>query len=192
MFYKQHGHQGVTFWVRAGAPSHKEQFKAKLKAMSCSFYLHDGMHLKPPQARNVLCILFFPASDSLVSLPKFFGSYPIVHVYWGHPDMSTLLWPHRLQPSRLLCPWDFPSKNTGVVSHFLFQGIQLTQGLNPHILCLLHYRQILYHWATFWRCFLELVLYAVALEQNKISLLHTKIKSGLGIHRVLKKRVFLP
>ena len=24
------------------------------------------------------------------------------------------LWPHGLQPARLLCPWDFPSKNTGV------------------------------------------------------------------------------
>ena len=35
-----------------------------------------------------------------------------------------------------------------------------------------------------------MVLYAVALEQNKISLLHTKIKSGLGIHRVLKFCVY--
>ena len=26
----------------------------------------------------------------------------------------TLLQPHRLQPSRLLCPWDSPGKNTGV------------------------------------------------------------------------------
>ena len=33
------------------------------------------------------------------------------------------LWPHRLQPTRLLCPWDFPGKNTGVGSYFLLQGI---------------------------------------------------------------------
>ena len=33
------------------------------------------------------------------------------------------LWPHGLQPSRLLCPWKFPVKNTGVGSHFLLQGI---------------------------------------------------------------------
>ena len=26
------------------------------------------------------------------------------------------------QPARLLCPWDFPGKNTGVSCHFLFQG----------------------------------------------------------------------
>ena len=37
----------------------------------------------------------------------------------------------------LLCPWDFPGKNTGVGSHFLLQGIFPTQGLNP---CLLHWQ----------------------------------------------------
>ena len=38
-------------------------------------------------------------------------------------------------------PWDFPGKNTGVSSHFLLQGIFLTQGLDPG---LPHYRQRLY------------------------------------------------
>ena len=32
---------------------------------------------------------------------------------------------------RLLCPWNSPSKNTGVGSYFLLQGIFLTQGSNP-------------------------------------------------------------
>ena len=31
-------------------------------------------------------------------------------------------------------PWDFSGKNIGVGCHFIFQGIFLTQGLNPHIL----------------------------------------------------------
>ena len=35
------------------------------------------------------------------------------------------------QRTRLLCPWDSPGKNTGVGSHFLLQGIFLTQGSNP-------------------------------------------------------------
>jgi len=30
--------------------------------------------------------------------------------------------PPRLQLTRLLCPWDFPVKNTEVGCHFLFQG----------------------------------------------------------------------
>ena len=43
-------------------------------------------------------------------------------------------------PARLLCPCDFPGKNTAVGFHFLLQGIFLTQGLN---LGLLHCRQTL-------------------------------------------------
>ena len=39
---------------------------------------------------------------------------------------------------RLLCPWDFPGKNTGVGCHALLQGIFLTQASN---LSLLH-RQV--------------------------------------------------
>ena len=52
------------------------------------------------------------------------------------------LQPHRLQPTRLLCPWDSPSKNTGVGCHSLLQGIFPTLGLN---LSLPYCRQILYH-----------------------------------------------
>ena len=52
--------------------------------------------------------------------------------------MSDSLQPHGLQPARLLCPWNFPGKNTGAGCHFLFQGIVLTQGSN---LCLLHLLQ---------------------------------------------------
>ena len=48
--------------------------------------------------------------------------------------------PHKLQPTRLLCPWHSPGKNTGVRSHSLLQGIFLTQESNPG---LLHCRQIL-------------------------------------------------
>ena len=51
------------------------------------------------------------------------------------------LLPHRLQSIRkFLCPWNFPGKNTGVVCHFLLQGIFLTQGSNPCFLHLLHWQ----------------------------------------------------
>ena len=52
----------------------------------------------------------------------------------------TLLRPHGLQPSRLLCPWDSVGKNTGVGGHFLLQGICLIQGSNLHLLCLLYWQ----------------------------------------------------
>ena len=59
--------------------------------------------------------------------------------------MSNSLPPYGLQPTRLLCPWDSAGKNTGVDFRSLLQGIFPTQGLNPHLLWLLHYRWILYH-----------------------------------------------
>ena len=33
--------------------------------------------------------------------------------------------PHRRQPTRLLCPWAFPGKNTGVGCHFLLQCMKV-------------------------------------------------------------------
>ena len=59
--------------------------------------------------------------------------------------MSNSLWLYGLQPTRLLSPWDFPGKNTGVGCHVLLQRIFPTQGFNLHLLCLLHFMQILYH-----------------------------------------------
>ena len=35
---------------------------------------------------------------------------------------------------QLLCPWDFPGKNTGVSCHLLLQGIFPDQGSNPYFL----------------------------------------------------------
>ena len=63
----------------------------------------------------------------------------------SHSAVSDSLWPHGLYSARLLCPWDFPGKNTGVclVCHFLLHGIFLTKGSNFRLLCLLHFRKIL-------------------------------------------------
>ena len=48
--------------------------------------------------------------------------------------MSDFFHPMDLQPARLLCPWDFPDKSTGVDCPSLLQGIFLTQGSNLHLL----------------------------------------------------------
>ena len=42
--------------------------------------------------------------------------------------------PQRQQTARLLCPWDFPGKNTRTGCHFLCQRIFPTQGSSPHLL----------------------------------------------------------
>ena len=55
---------------------------------------------------------------------------------------------HGLWPARLLCPWNFPGKNTEGGCHFLLQRIFLTQG-RTHVSCISYTgRQILYHCTT--------------------------------------------
>ena len=48
--------------------------------------------------------------------------------------VSDSLWPHGLQPTRLLCPWDFPGKCTGVGCHCLLWShmpyVQKKQNIN--------------------------------------------------------------
>ena len=50
---------------------------------------------------------------------------------WSRLVVSDSLRPHGLYPTRLLHPWDFPGKVTGVGFHFLLQSIFLTQVSNP-------------------------------------------------------------
>ena len=38
-----------------------------------------------------------------------------------------------MEPNRLLCPWNFPGKVTGVACRILLWRIFPTQGLNPHL-----------------------------------------------------------
>ena len=40
---------------------------------------------------------------------------------WSHSVMSDSWQPHGLQPTRLLHPWDFPGKSTGVGCHCLLR-----------------------------------------------------------------------
>ena len=45
--------------------------------------------------------------------------------------MPDSLQPHRLQPIRLLCPWDSPGKDVGVIFHFLLQVRDLSEDCIP-------------------------------------------------------------
>ena len=66
--------------------------------------------------------------------------HSLLYVCWITSVMSHSLQPHGQEPARLLCPWDSSGYNTGVGCHALLQGIFLTQGSNPHLLCLLHWQ----------------------------------------------------
>ena len=58
----------------------------------------------------------------------------------SHSIMSYSLQSYGLYPAGFLCPWDSPGMNTRLGCHFLLQEIFPTQGLNPCILCLLHWQ----------------------------------------------------
>ena len=72
--------------------------------------------------------------------------------------LDQLLQPHRLQLARLLCPWDFPGKNTGLGCPFPSPGDLPDPGTEPaspalqvvsyFASSLLLCRWILHHWAT--------------------------------------------
>ena len=67
--------------------------------------------------------------------------YSIGSVEISNEQQRDSLQPQGLQPTRLLHPWDFPGKSTGVRCHFLLQGIFLNQGSNP---CLPRCKQMPY------------------------------------------------
>ena len=78
------------------------------------------------------------------SVFKLFIRY--VHVYALSPLQSypTLCHPMDSSLPGFCVHGDSPCKNTGVGCHALLQGIFPSQGLNPRLLYLLHFRQILY------------------------------------------------
>ena len=45
---------------------------------------------------------------------------------WSRLVVSNSSWPHGLQPTRLLRPWDFPGKSTGEGCHCLLQHVHTT------------------------------------------------------------------
>ena len=75
-----------------------------------------------------------PNSCLTMACPILLSKSPVVQQFtgWGirklhahilsHSVVSDSLQAHALQPARLLCPWDYPSKSTGVGCHFLLQG----------------------------------------------------------------------
>ena len=92
------------------------------------------------------CLIYECACPWIFS---FFCCIPVIlpsFTYWkegesvSHLVMSDFLQPHGLWPTRLLCPWDSPGRNTWVGCHAILQGIFLTKGSNLYLLCLLHWQ----------------------------------------------------
>ena len=63
----------------------------------------------------------------------------------SHSVVSDSVGPRGLSPTRLLHPWDFPAKNTGVGCHALLQGILPTRDQTQVSFVSCIARQVLYH-----------------------------------------------
>ena len=100
------------------------------------------------QSLNLVLIYISRIYPPFLSLSPALNLLLCVHTHSVTLVVSDSLQPYGLEPSKLLCPWDSPGKHTGVGCHALLRGFLLTQGLNPHPLCLLHCMWLLYHWAT--------------------------------------------
>ena len=59
-----------------------------------------------------------------------------------------LWWLHGLQPTRLLSPWNFPGKKTGVGWHFLLRECSSPRDWTHVYFVSCSGRRLLYHWAT--------------------------------------------
>ena len=71
-------------------------------------------------------------------------------VVWSLSRVQLFFHPMDCSPPGSSNPWDFPGKNTGVVCHFLLQGIFPTQGWNPCVLCLPALAGIFLTTSTIW------------------------------------------
>ena len=105
-------------------------------------------------AHQALLSMGFPRQEYWSGLPFPSPVHESEKWKWSRSVVSDSQRPHGLQPNRLLRPWDFPSKSTGVGCHFLLppsltlpypRGSSLPRD-QTFGSCI--GRWILYHWAT--------------------------------------------
>ena len=97
-------------------------------------------HLLPGLRLKNMPVIFI--SGELISISQPLDQWHFVCVIscFSCVRLFVTLWTVACQAlqSKLFSPWDSPGKNTRVDCHVFLQGIFLTQGLNPNLLCLLH------------------------------------------------------
>ena len=122
----------ATRWPWASFNFYKPRFQHPSDVNDTNSYLTGNSsgfkRVKAPLRKDsILPKIRIPVSGKCAVLCLVAQSHPTLCKLWS-------------VATRLLCPWDFPGKNTGVGCHFLLQGIFPTQGSNPG---LLHCRRIL-------------------------------------------------
>ena len=96
--------------------------------MDCHALLR-GIFLTQGSSTHLLCLLHW--RQVLYPLSPLGVPWSLYHRCLVDSGLPDSVHPHRLQPARLLCPWDSLGESTRVGCHALPQGILLTQGSNP-------------------------------------------------------------
>ena len=120
--------------------SRSQQRRTPSKSSSEEYFLAppvSGGSSVPWLVATSLSSLPLSPHDVLLLLPVCLSSVFLLKVLCVCSVVSDSLRPHGLQPTRRLCPWNFPGKNTVADCYFLLQGIFLTQGSNLLLLYLL-------------------------------------------------------
>ena len=132
----------ILEWV--AMPSSRGSFQPKNRTKDwtqVSTLQADSLPTEPPGTYTLGQVNYFP----WLRLHK--ADHGLVNFCCNHWVMSNSFVTLGTMPARLLCPWDFPGKNTGVGCHFLLQGVFLTRDWT-WVSCIaggiLHWRQILY------------------------------------------------
>ena len=103
----------------------QQRIPAAAKSLQSCPTLCDPMDCSPPGSPS----LGFSRQEHWSQLPFPFPMHESEKWKWSRSVVSDSSRPHRLQPTRLLRPWDFPGKSTGVGCHCLLQK-NTSQSLN--------------------------------------------------------------
>ena len=90
---------------------------AAAKSLQSCLTLCDPIDGSPPGSMS----LGFSRQEHWSGLPFPSPMHESEKWKWSRSVMSNSLRPQGLQPTRLLCPWDFPDKSTGVGCHCLLR-----------------------------------------------------------------------
>ena len=108
---------------------------------------------------------------------------------WSHSVVSDSSRPHGLQPTRLLCPWDFQGKSTGVGCHCLLR-IASAKIFKTKFTChvYLNFEVSLFNSVYFTLCPPKVdICHAYKIHSPHLKILHSRINSKFHLNMINSK-----
>ena len=127
---------------------------------------------------------------SIESFTAFLRYLHFQNMYWcviSHLVIPNSLQLYELYPPKLLCPWNFPGKSTGMGNHTLLQVIFQAHGSNPLCCIFCIDKWIVYYNSLFW-----MLCFNFRFIARRISYIHKyihflRLSSHIDHYRVLSR-----